>query len=151
MPGTAREIDEGEYATLRTETNASLLNFNLIANRLSLHHSDGADDNTSEEGKLLDCVRDDSVTYASTRDLEPPMPPPPPPPPLDDECHMYRESSTETLVNPVSVTVHTSDGSVSIPAITPKVDAETIENLTQPKKKHQKHQKNVKNMKTSEK
>lgn len=41
------------------------------------------DDSTSEEGKLLACVRDDSVTYASTRDLEPPMattlPPPPPP------------------------------------------------------------------------
>ncbi|XP_065354658.1 protein tincar isoform X2 [Calliphora vicina] len=30
------------------------------------------DDNISEEGKLLECVRDDSVTYASTRDLEPP-------------------------------------------------------------------------------
>ncbi|XP_055378155.1 protein tincar isoform X2 [Condylostylus longicornis] len=37
------------------------------------------DDNTSEEGKLLACVRDDSVTYASTRDLEPPQPPPKPP------------------------------------------------------------------------
>ncbi|KAI8121868.1 Protein tincar [Lucilia cuprina] len=36
------------------------------------------DDNISEEGKLLECVRDDSVTYASTRDLEPPLPPPPP-------------------------------------------------------------------------
>ncbi|XP_011211158.2 protein tincar [Bactrocera dorsalis] len=41
------------------------------------------DDSASEEGKLLACVRDDSVTYASTRDLEPPtattLPPPPPP------------------------------------------------------------------------
>ncbi|KAM7359299.1 transmembrane protein tincar isoform 2-T2 [Cochliomyia hominivorax] len=35
------------------------------------------DDNLSEEGKLLERVRDDSVTYASTRDLEPPLPPPP--------------------------------------------------------------------------
>lgn len=29
-------------------------------------------DDTSEEGKLLACVQDESVTYASTRDLEPP-------------------------------------------------------------------------------
>lgn len=35
------------------------------------------DDNISEEGKLLACVRDDSVTYASTCDIEPPLPPPP--------------------------------------------------------------------------
>ncbi|XP_044314760.1 protein tincar isoform X1 [Drosophila rhopaloa] len=47
-----------------------------------------SDDNISEEGKLLACVRDDSITYASTRDLEPPQPSaqaqaqPPPPPPL---------------------------------------------------------------------
>ncbi|EDW95834.2 uncharacterized protein Dyak_GE25500, partial [Drosophila yakuba] len=46
-----------------------------------------SDDNLSEEGKLLACVRDDSITYASTRDLEPPLPSnqaeaPPPPPPL---------------------------------------------------------------------
>ncbi|KAM8705938.1 hypothetical protein ACLKA7_010264 [Drosophila subpalustris] len=44
-----------------------------------------SDDNISEEGKLLACVRDDSITYASTRDLEPPQqatPPPPAPPPL---------------------------------------------------------------------
>ncbi|XP_067614575.1 protein tincar [Eurosta solidaginis] len=41
------------------------------------------DDSNSEEGKLLACVRDDSVTYASTCDFEPPAvttPPPPPPP-----------------------------------------------------------------------
>lgn len=117
MSGTSREIDEGEYATLRAETNSSLMHFNFISNRLSLNHLDTADD-TSEEGKLLDCVRDDSVTYASTRDLEPPMPPPPPPPPLDDDCSIYRESSTETLVNPISVTVHTSDLNVSAFAIT---------------------------------
>ncbi|XP_053969445.1 protein tincar [Anastrepha ludens] len=39
------------------------------------------DDSTSEEGKLLACVHDDSVTYASTRDLEPPAATTPPPPP----------------------------------------------------------------------
>lgn len=60
----------------------------------------------------MDCVRDDSVTYASTRDLEPPMPPPPPP--LDDEdCEPYADSSTETLVNPVIVTVHTNETHVN--------------------------------------
>lgn len=30
-------------------------------------------DDMSEEGKLLACVQDESVTYASTRDLEPPQ------------------------------------------------------------------------------
>lgn len=107
---STREIDEGEYATLRSATNQDLMHFNLISKRMSMTNCDTADD-TSEEGKLLDCVRDDSVTYASTRDLEPPMPPPPI---LDDECSIYRESSTETLVNPVSVTVHTNELHVSI-------------------------------------
>lgn len=34
--------------------------------------NDNGYDDTSEEGKLLESVRDESVTYASTRDLEPP-------------------------------------------------------------------------------
>jgi hypothetical protein len=34
--------------------------------------NDNGYDDTSEEGKLLACVQDESVTYASTRDLEPP-------------------------------------------------------------------------------
>lgn len=111
MSGIEREIDEGEYATLRPELTSDFMHFTAIANRISIMNCDTADD-TSEEGKLLDCVRDDSVTYASTRDLEPPMPPPPM---LDDddECDLYTESSTETLVNPVSVTVHSSDNHVS--------------------------------------
>lgn len=93
------------------------MQFNAISKRISAMNCDTADD-TSEEGKLLDCVRDDSVTYASTRDLEPPMPPPPPPlldddDDDDDECELYAESSTETLVNPVSVTIHSSEGYVS--------------------------------------
>lgn len=108
LPSSAREIDEGEYATLRgTGTDDDLMHFNLISKRISMANCDTADD-TSEEGKLLDCVRDDSVTYASTRDLEPPMPPPPPP--LDDDdCETYADSSTETLVNPITVTVHTNE------------------------------------------
>lgn len=111
MPRAPREIDEeGEYAVLRgTGIHDDLMHFNLISRRISMANCDTADD-TSEEGKLLDCVRDDSVTYASTRDLEPPMPPPPPP--LlddDDDCEAYADSSTETLVNPVTVTVHTNE------------------------------------------
>lgn len=120
MPGTAREADEGEYATLRgvVVTHEDLMHFNRISKRLSMANCDTADD-TSEEGKLLDCVRDDSVTYASTRDLEPPMPPPPPPilddcdDDDDDDCEAYADSSTETLVNPV--TVHTNDTHVNVP------------------------------------
>lgn len=110
MSGIERETDEGEYATLRPELTSDFMHFTAIAKRISIMNCDTADD-TSEEGKLLDCVRDDSVTYASTRDLEPPMPPPP----IldDDECELYTESSTETLVNPVSVTVHSSDNHVS--------------------------------------
>ena len=48
------------------------------------HDSDnyGRDD-ISEEGKLLECVRDESVTYASAKDLEPPL-----------------------MISPVTVTVH---------------------------------------------
>jgi hypothetical protein len=34
--------------------------------------NDNGYDDTSEEGKLLACVQDESVTYASARDLEPP-------------------------------------------------------------------------------
>lgn len=113
MPGTTRQIDEGEYATLRGTTDDDLMHFNLISKRISMANCDTADD-TSEEGKLLDCVLtrcDDTVTYASTRDLEPPMPPPPPP--LENDDDAYRDSSTETLVNPVTVTVHTNENHVS--------------------------------------
>ncbi|XP_073816865.1 transmembrane protein tincar [Musca autumnalis] len=74
-----------------------------------------ADDNISEEGKLLACVRDDSVTYASTRDLEPPLPPPPPiadrPPQAIPDA-----SSPEHLVSPlapVTVTVHANEAHIT--------------------------------------
>lgn len=89
------------------------------------------DDNISEEGKLLACVRDDSVTYASTRDLEPPLPPPPPtakpsivrnsttvagraPQAIPDI--MQLSSSPEHLVSPlapVTVTLHSNEAHVS--------------------------------------
>lgn len=88
-----------------------------------------SDDNISEEGKLLACVRDDSVTYASTRDLEPPLPPPPPPTHNHQQQQtankraphampevMQLSSSPEHLVSPlapVTVTVHTNEAHVS--------------------------------------
>lgn len=115
MPGSAREIDEGEYATLRGTTDDDLMHFNIISKRISMAANCDTADDTSEEGKLLDSVRDDSVTYASTKyALEPPLvdpPLPPPPPPLENEP--YGDStSTETLVNPVNVTVHTTENHV---------------------------------------
>lgn len=92
------EADDGDYATLRGPGGDLLHLSDLGA------HCDMADD-TSEEGKLLESVRDDSVTYASTRDLEPP--------------HI---SSTEPFIGeqlisplaPVTVTVHTNEAHVSI-------------------------------------
>uniref|UniRef100_A0A1A9VR80 Protein tincar n=1 Tax=Glossina austeni TaxID=7395 RepID=A0A1A9VR80_GLOAU len=88
-----------------------------------------SDDNISEEGKLLACVRDDSVTYASTRDLEPPLPPPPPPTHNHQQQQtankraphampevMQLSSSPEHLVSPlapVTVTVHTNEAHIA--------------------------------------
>lgn len=91
------------------------------------------DDNISEEGKLLACVRDDSVTYASTRDLEPPLPPPPPPPKTNINTYrssslilsrknkqiavpMQLSSSPDHLISPlapVRVAIHTNEAHVS--------------------------------------
>lgn len=91
------------------------------------------DDNISEEGKLLERVRDDSVTYASTHDLEPPLPPPPPPPITDIATqhhisvlsnqtseNMQLTSSPEHLISPlapVRVAVQTNEAHVSIKLI----------------------------------
>lgn len=116
MSSAPGEIDDGDYATLRAT--AELMNFSNNIGGLSVN--DVADD-TSEEGKLLECVRDDSVTYASTRDLEPPVPPtpppPPPPPPFDEEEieDSYGDISEQMInaIQPVLVTVHTSEVHVS--------------------------------------
>ncbi|XP_037924160.1 protein tincar isoform X3 [Hermetia illucens] len=78
---------------------------------------DFVDDNTSEEGKLLACVRDDSVTYASTRDLEPPQPPPPPtvqspivaPQQHIEVMHLGSPVDLVSPLAPVTVTVHTNE------------------------------------------
>lgn len=83
MSSPAGEADDGDYATLRGPSGALLhLDDSDYEGHHSHHHHhlhhhnqhehDLMADDTSEEGKLLACVRDDSVTYASTRDLEPP-------------------------------------------------------------------------------
>jgi hypothetical protein len=70
--------------------------------------NDGCDDNISEEGKLLECVRDDKVTYASTKGLEPPQ----------NSVSTFMQQSTyatasECMISPLAPvqvhTVHTSE------------------------------------------
>jgi peptidoglycan hydrolase-like protein with peptidoglycan-binding domain len=68
----AGETDEGEYATLKATTQLQISEYDEVINLQRLQNDNGYDD-TSEEGKLLECVQDESVTYASTRDLEPPQ------------------------------------------------------------------------------
>lgn len=98
LSSAAGEIDDGDYATLRGPT-GDLLQFSGFG-----LPCDTADD-TSEEGKLLESVRDDSVTYASTRDLEPPLPAPPEPiaEPFDEMI---------SPLAPVLVTVHSNEAHV---------------------------------------
>lgn len=69
----AGEADEGEYATLKSNpTQLHISEYDEVINLQRMQNDNGYDD-TSEEGKLLACVQDESVTYASTRDLEPPL------------------------------------------------------------------------------
>lgn len=88
-----------------------MLHYGTIGVGLGLN-CDMADD-TSEEGKLLECVRDDSVTYASTRDLEPPIPPPPPPLPPQLDSYLTGQDHMISPLAPVTVTVHTNEVHVS--------------------------------------
>lgn len=68
----AGETDEGEYATLKNNTTQlHISEYDEVINLQRMQNDNGYDD-MSEEGKLLACVQDESVTYASTRDLEPP-------------------------------------------------------------------------------
>lgn len=120
--------DDGDYATLRGGVGP-------ITNHHQHHHQYQheqkfgntaevmTDDNTSEEGKLLESVRDDTVTYASTRDLEPPVPPPPPSPPIpppplcvqpiDTNNNMSYNAQMISPLAPVTVTVHSNEAHVS--------------------------------------
>lgn len=74
------EADEGEYATLKTTTQLQVSEYDEVINlqRMQQHHHHHQhqhhdNDGASEDGKLLECVQNESVTYASTRDLEPPQ------------------------------------------------------------------------------
>lgn len=68
------EADEGEYATLKTTTQLQISEYDEVINLQRMHHHRHNDnDGVSEDGKLLECVQNESVTYASTRDLEPPQ------------------------------------------------------------------------------
>lgn len=76
-------------------------------------NDNGYDDTGSEEGKLLACVQDESITYASTRILEPP--------PSSNNSTIYERfvvSSESHISNssmaPVTVQVH-SELQVSLP------------------------------------
>lgn len=69
----AGETDEGEYATLKHTNQIQISEYDEVINLQRMQNDNGYDDTASEEGKLLACVQDESVTYASTRDLEPPQ------------------------------------------------------------------------------
>ena len=129
MSSLAGEADDGDYATLRGPTgdllhlgpyehpapsgspppppppppqldDCDLLDEASNSNTLVGSANDHADD-TSEEGKLLACVRDDSVTYASTRDLEPPLNRT-----VSRETFMRSPEQLASPLAPVTVTVH---------------------------------------------
>ncbi|XP_025190609.1 protein tincar isoform X2 [Melanaphis sacchari] len=74
--------DDGDYAKLRE--------LPMVARATNDH----SDDNTSEDTKLLDTVREGVITYASanTRELfYSPATPPPPPPPLQEDISSAAE------------------------------------------------------------
>lgn len=90
------------------------------------------DDNVSEEGKLLDYVRNESITYASATEVESPLPPPPSgvySADLDVTANIHLSNQFKDLSGiivanngdngypsngkPVTVTVHTYDTHVS--------------------------------------
>lgn len=108
MSGIAGEADDGDYATLRGPT-GDLLHLSNLNGEMEIVGSvcqpDPGDDNTSEEGKLLESVRDDSVTYASTRDLEPPAVTQKI---LGDPKYLASPEALSPL-GPVTVTVHSSE------------------------------------------
>ncbi|XP_063704575.1 protein tincar [Culicoides brevitarsis] len=140
---TAGEPDDGDYATLRGP-NGDLLH---LSHHITEEYmcNDHADD-TSEEGKLLECVRDDSVTYASTRDLEPPMSSA-----TMSPANSYITSPEHMMspLAPVSVTVHSNevhlssatprlirraDSGMPAEALTPRSDTETESSTSPPER-----------------
>ncbi|XP_041788456.1 protein tincar [Anopheles merus] len=171
MSSLAGEADDGDYATLRGPTgdllhlgpyehpapsgspppppppppqldDCDLLDEASNSNTLVGSANDHADD-TSEEGKLLACVRDDSVTYASTRDLEPPLNRT-----VSRETFMRSPEQLASPLAPVTVTVHNhlensgpgstprclrrADSGMPTEALTPRSDSTSTESSTSP-------------------
>uniref|UniRef100_A0A182K2X2 Protein tincar n=1 Tax=Anopheles christyi TaxID=43041 RepID=A0A182K2X2_9DIPT len=170
MSSITGEADDGDYATLRGPTgdllhlgpyehpapsssppppppppqldDCDLLDEASNSNTLVGSVNDHADD-TSEEGKLLACVRDDSVTYASTRDLEPPINRT-----LSRETFMRSPEQLVSPLAPVTVTVHNhlensgpgstprclrrADSGMPTEALTPRSDSTSTESSTSP-------------------
>ncbi|XP_055607087.1 protein tincar [Uranotaenia lowii] len=145
------ETDDGDYATLRGGPTGDLLHIGEFDDHppppeeMLLNpggHNEHADD-TSEEGKLLACVRDDSVTYASTRDLEPPIART-----VSRETFMRSpEQQLGSPLAPVTVTVHNNehvapgmtprclrraDSGMPNEALTPRSDTTSTESSTSP-------------------
>lgn len=126
MSSVTGETDDGDYATLRGPSGDLLLQQHPhhpgmgtfvdgdhhplppppSEDLLMVQNNDHADD-TSEEGKLLACVRDDSVTYASTRDLEPPIART-----MSRETFMRSPEQLGSPLAPVTVTVHNNEAVV---------------------------------------
>uniref|UniRef100_A0A182NRV6 Protein tincar n=1 Tax=Anopheles dirus TaxID=7168 RepID=A0A182NRV6_9DIPT len=171
MSSITREADDGDYATLRGPTgdllhlgpydhpapsgspppppppppqldDCDLMDEASNSNTLVGSVNDHADD-TSEEGKLLACVRDDSVTYASTRDLEPPISRT-----MSRETFMRSPEQLSSPLAPVTVTVHNhlensgpgstprcirrADSGMPTEALTPRSDSTSTESSTSP-------------------
>ncbi|KAL9698261.1 hypothetical protein quinque_001702 [Culex quinquefasciatus] len=161
MSSVTGETDDGDYATLRGPSGDLLLQQHPhhpgmgtfvdgdhhplppppSEDLLMVQNNDHADD-TSEEGKLLACVRDDSVTYASTRDLEPPIART-----MSRETFMRSPEQLGSPLAPVTVTVHNNEAVVpgSTPrclrradsgmpneALTPRSDTNSTESSTSP-------------------
>ncbi|XP_053680361.1 protein tincar [Anopheles nili] len=171
MSGLTGEADDGDYATLRGPAgdllhlgpyehlapsgspppppppppqldDCDLLDEASNSNTLVGSCNDHADD-TSEEGKLLACVRDDSVTYASTRDLEPPISRT-----MSRETFMRSPEQLSSPLAPVTVTVHNhlensglgstprclrrADSGMPTEALTPRSDSTSTESSTSP-------------------
>ncbi|XP_049277661.1 protein tincar [Anopheles funestus] len=171
MSSITGEVDDGDYATLRGPAgdllhlgpyehpapsgspppppppppqldDCDLLDEASNSNTLVGSVNDHADD-TSEEGKLLACVRDDSVTYASTRDLEPPISRT-----MSRETFMRSPEQLSSPLAPVTVTVHNhlenavpgstprclrrADSGMPTEALTPRSDSTSTESSTSP-------------------
>ncbi|VVC34177.1 Hypothetical protein CINCED_3A012023 [Cinara cedri] len=86
--------DDGDYAKLRE--------FPIVTRAVANDHC--SDDNTSEDTKLLETVREGVITYASanTRELfysPATPPPPPPPPPVEDMSSAAEFHASKTQVS----------------------------------------------------